>query len=61
MGGYSDQFFTDPQFSMNMCYKCQAKETWDSAGGCKAVVRAGRWTQLLTLAEGAALRGPLLD
>eukprot|EP00959_Pyramimonas_sp_CCMP1952_P263178 5503442-Pyramimonas_sp.AAC.1 len=43
---------------MNMYYKCQASKTWDYPRGCRAVIRAGRCAQFLTLEEeGAGRRG----
>eukprot|EP00959_Pyramimonas_sp_CCMP1952_P051555 1077174-Pyramimonas_sp.AAC.1 len=56
MADYSDQFLSDDQFTMNMCYKCNASRTWDNPGGCRAVGRAGRWTQLHSLEETAGGR-----
>ena len=57
MADYSDQFFTGERYTMNMYYKCQAHKTWDNLGGCKAVIRADCWTQLLTLMEKAERGG----
>ena len=57
MADYTDQFFSDAQFTMNMYYKCQAGKTADNPAGCKAVIRADRWTQILSLEEEAERGG----
>eukprot|EP00959_Pyramimonas_sp_CCMP1952_P074511 1556774-Pyramimonas_sp.AAC.1 len=35
-------------------YKCNTNKTWDNPGTCKSLVRADRWTQLLSLEGGGA-------
>ena len=57
MADCTDQFFTSSQFTMNMYYKCQAHKSVHNPQGCKAVIRADCWTQLLTLMEEAERGG----
>ena len=51
MADYSDQFFSGSQFTMNVYYVCKARKTHDNPNGCRGLIRADCWTQLLTIEE----------